>query len=186
MRVIVPIAAASFALTACGGSTPAASPTSAPTVPLDTPAPSAAPTASSGPSELPIGRAQTSVDDETTVKAAVLHVRQPVTVGEFADQRKGYEYGAIEVKLCVTKNTGEPAEVGWAAWALTNPDGTVTRVLSSYNPNWFSVPLYPDGFTVRVGKCVRGWIPYQAAKGSKPASVTYQPAGMTALEWTVA
>lgn len=54
---------------------------------------------------------------------------------------------------------------------------------SSWSAEWFGVPLYPQGRVVRVGSCVRGWIPFEAPKGGKPVTAIYQPVSGNVLDW---
>jgi hypothetical protein len=97
--------------------------------------------------------------------------------------RKGLEYAAIEVKLCVKKNTGPQVNVSWAPWSLAFPDGVVAEEMGSWSSEWWNAPLYPQDHVVKVGRCVRGWIPFEVRKGKRPELVTYAPDEGPGLEW---
>jgi hypothetical protein len=100
-------------------------------------------------------------------------------------ERAGYEYIGVEVRMCIVTDAGpEPTTVSWAPWSLTFADDTVAEAMSSWSDEWWSVPLYPQDRAVRPGSCVRGWVPFEAPKGSKPVAVNYQPSGIV-LEWRV-
>ncbi|WP_156045294.1 hypothetical protein [Herbidospora cretacea] len=49
------------------------------------------------------------------------------------------------------------------------------------------MPLYPDDSNrmAKVGRCVKGWIPFEVPKGDKPKYIAYDPSTSSALEWTV-
>ncbi len=44
-------------------------------------------------------------------------------------------------------------------------------------------PLYPQDKIVGVGRCVRGWVPFEAPKTAKPVRVVYQPSTGPMMEW---
>lgn len=174
--------AVALVLAAVGcSSTEAATPP--PAVPLEKPSPSSSPTPTpSGPAA--VGSAQDTENPLTAARVTVLRVRQPLrsSIGAPA----GREYVGVEVRTCITRNTGtEDVTVSWGPWALTMPDETVVEALSSYSPEEFGVPLYPQGRVVRPGRCVKGWIVYGVPKGTTPSAVVYQPGEGAALEWAV-
>ncbi|GII56118.1 hypothetical protein Pth03_45070 [Planotetraspora thailandica] len=76
-------------------------------------------------------------------------------------------------------------EVSWYPWPLSYADDTVVEEMSSWSPEWFDVPLYPNGHVVENDRCVCGWIPFGTRKGSKPEYVTYGPFDSAPIEWTV-
>ncbi|MEV0382925.1 hypothetical protein [Nonomuraea sp. NPDC050643] len=113
-----------------------------------------------------------------------LKLRTPFE-GRFKPDRKGFVYAGLEVKVCVARNTGQPIAVSWAPWSLEYESGVVVPAASSYSAEWWDEPLYPPhDHVVRVGRCVRGWIPFEVQFG-QPDRVTYTPGSGMALEWTV-
>ncbi|MGW5689250.1 hypothetical protein [Nonomuraea sp. NPDC003754] len=119
------------------------------------------------------------------MKATVLRIRQPFTaVVPGLPERAGREYIGIEVRMCIAKSEGSPTNVSWGPWSIEFADETVEQAMSSWGPEWWDVPLYPNGRQVQEGRCVRGWIPFEVQKGAKPRTVSYQPSDMT-LEWQV-
>ncbi|RCG31991.1 hypothetical protein DQ384_05465 [Sphaerisporangium album] len=56
---------------------------------------------------------------------------------------------------------------------------------TSWSADHFSVPLYPRDRRVRPGQCVRGWIPYEVRKGTRPTSVTYLVDDGDPMEWKI-
>lgn len=138
-----------------------------------------------------IGGKQASAAAESSVDVTVLRLRLPFTTtppGLLERERKGYEYAAIEVKVCVTRNSsGLPLGVTWSPWSLAYESGVVVQAASSYSDEWFSEPLYPQDHIVKTGRCVRGWIPFEVRKGDgRPELVGYAPSEGPALEWAVA
>ncbi|WP_157251157.1 hypothetical protein [Nonomuraea typhae] len=165
----------------------AAAPAATPTVTAETPSVIVASPTPSPPAQAPAGSTQESVAEDSAVKVTLLRYRQPFTptIADLID-RKGYEYGGIEVKLCLTRNNSSlQLSVSWDPWALSYEDGTVIKTPSSYNLGAWAEPLYPQDHIVRTGRCVRGWIPFEAPKGKKPELVLYQPGAGTVLEWRI-
>jgi hypothetical protein len=177
------VIAATAALSACGSTDAPAQ-----TVPVETPNPQAPSTPPAADKQL-VGRAQTSADDDSTVEVTVLRLRQPFKppVAGVLD-RKGYEYAAVEAKVCVTRNDGElPIAVSWGPWSLSWESGIVAESASSYSSEWWDEPLYPQDHIVRPGRCARGWIPFEVRRSDgRPALVSYTPSAGPALEWRVA
>lgn len=168
-----------LALAGCSSTEAATTP---PAVPLETPTPSPTPTPA-GPAK--VGATQDSENPETSARITVLRLRQPLHSTIRA--KAGREYVGAEVRTCVTRNASatEDVTVSWGPWSLTMPDETIAPALSSWSPDEFGVPLYPSGRVVRPGQCVRGWVPFEVPKGSRPRTVTYQPGAGDVLEWTV-
>ena len=157
-------------------------------VPVEQPT-SASPTPKPSPGTPAVGGKQTSADADSSVDVTVLRMRQPFTptVPAVLD-RKGYQYAAVEVKLCVTRYDEQPpVRVSWAPWALSWKSGVVAQAANSWSPGWWEEPLYPQDHPVRTGRCVRGWIPFEVrAADGRPELVTYAPGEGAALEWKVA
>ncbi len=179
---------AALAVTAACGSTPATP--SAPAVAVETPAASSTPTTPALPSPAPVAHTQTHRADGIEATVTVLRMRRPFPVVVPVDppqpERKGREFAAAEVKFCLTKYTlPEPLTVSWAPWSIEFRDGTVAEALRSWNSEWWDVPLYPQQHVVRLGRCVRGWVPFEVSKGARAELVTYAPGEGTVLEWEV-
>lgn len=133
----------------------------------------------------PVGQQVPADDADGTGTAAVLAFRQPLPA-RFPPDRKGYEYAGIEVKRCFTTITAENGvEVGWEPWTLVYKNGNIISPPSSWSADHFSVALYPRDRPVKEGQCVRGWIPYEVRKGSKPTTVTYLVDDADPHEWTI-
>lgn len=176
------------ALLTAGCSTPEAQPG---TVPVEQPAsaPTSSAPAPAAKSPHAVGSEQTSASDSGEVKVTVLRMRQPFTptVPGVLD-RKGYVYAGVEAKLCVTRNDAElPVSVSWGPWSLSWESGVVVEAASSWSPDAWDEPLYPQDHVVREGRCVRGWIPFEVrANDRRPELVQYAPGEGEALEWKVA
>lgn len=175
--------AALLVLAAGCGTTPA--PAAGP-VPVEQPPPVASSTPTPGPAK--VGGKQVSADNESSMDVTVLRLRMPFTpiVADVLD-RKGYVYAGAEVKACVTRNTGAlPIGVSWGPWSLSYGSGVVVEAASSYG-DWWDEPLYPQQHIVPVGRCVRGWVPFEVrSSDGRPERVTYTPSDGSSLEWTVA
>lgn len=185
MRVhLLAAALTAAALTACSSEPQPAS------APLESPRPSSSPSPiASAPAQQRVGKGSTqqSIDPQIETEVTVLRVRQPLRpIVDGVEAKKGHEHAAAEVKLCVNRNaTTEVLSVSWYPWALSYTDGTVIEEMSSWSADWWDVPLYPQERTVPAGRCVKGWVPFEVPRGSRPELVTYQPVGRTALEWRV-
>ncbi|MCW2876168.1 MAG: hypothetical protein JWQ95_268, partial [Sphaerisporangium sp.] len=89
--------------------------TSPPPGPATEANPSPATSSTSVPAQIPVGRLQVQEHATTALAITVLQFRQPFpAVVSGLPDRKGLEYAAIEVKLCVKKNTGPQVNVSWA------------------------------------------------------------------------
>ncbi|MFI6299525.1 hypothetical protein ACIBEJ_48580 [Nonomuraea sp. NPDC050790] len=163
-----------------------AAPAAAPTVNVETPpaaevSTSPSPT-ESGPSRM--GKTQTTKGAESTLAVTVQRVRRPFSaVIPGLPERSGFEYAAADIRMCV--KAGGTAEVGWSVWTMTSKDDLVIESMGAWSDEWWNQPLYPNGHQVKVGRCVRGWMPFEVPKDSKLDLVTYAPEGMPALEWRV-
>lgn len=193
MRYAALTLAAVVLLSGCAGDPPAAAPpapaatvtvtaASAPT--SAAPAPSPTPTAVPDPK---VGDTQDAVNDVTEWETTVLRVKMPwPTKNGAKPEQAGHVYAGIEVKECLKKNWGtDPATVGWTWWKLALRDGSVVESASSFSREGWGVPLYPLDHAVKIGRCVRGWIPFEVRRGAKIAAVEYQMFGEPAVEWAV-
>ncbi|MFB4276026.1 hypothetical protein ACBJ59_12080 [Nonomuraea sp. MTCD27] len=129
-----------------------------------------------------LGMTQTTAGDDYTLSVTVNGMLRPFkTVVSGLPTRRSFEYAAVDVKLCVTD--GGPAAVGISAWTLGGRGGVVVESLDGWNDSWWEQEIYPNGHSVRKGRCVRGWIPFEVRKGTPLSTVTYAPDGMEPLEW---
>jgi hypothetical protein len=179
MRIPAPITAAILALavTGCGG-TPAT--TSTPTI---TPEPvTSAPAAPASTAPAGIGAKRESSDDKSKVTVAVYHFRR-LTLASPDIGKRGYVYFGADVKLCVVENTDAPISVSPGPWSVSFADDTSVAALF-LSDGWFDLPLYPQDRVVPVGRCVRGWIPFEVPKDSKPKTLLYVPS-TSPLEWAI-
>lgn len=93
-------------------------------------------------------------------------------------------YVGVEVKTCLVSATSAPVQLSWAPWSLGYADSTGVAAVTTYSPESFTSPLYPDGRNVAVGTCVRGLIPFTVNRaGAAPVSVSYGPDGATPSTW---
>jgi hypothetical protein len=180
------IAALAIALTGCDGDqaapTPAAA-TGSPTVPASlTPSPSSAspsPTASPSPSVdpyalLPMGKSFTKTNRSAT--ATVYSYRHNVArSAPRPDEQPGYVWGAIDVKVCISKTFTGEAYVNTNPWTLAYADDTQIES-SSVGYQQFPEPEYPWGDKrVAAGRCIRGWITFPVPAKPRPVAVEYAP-----------
>lgn len=188
MRRLLPLAPILILVltTGCAGTTTAAS-TTPPAVPLEQPSSTTSGTPTPAPvTPAAIGATQDSRGDTSSLKATILRVRQPFrAVVPGLPERSSHEYIGVEVRMCVVTNTGPEVSVSWSPWSIAFADDTVAQALSGWSAEWWTEPLYPQDRAMRPGQCVRGWIPFEAQKGSKPATISYQPDAGGHLEWRV-
>lgn len=184
MRIAATLAVtAVIALAGCGGkSTPAAEP------PATTGTAASTPPAAPSPAGVQLGQARELTNPDWAVRATAYAYR--TLKSRFPADRKGYVFGGLDAKVCLTKVT-DPSKEGalsWGPWSIQFADDTTMEPVSSWSDDWFSVPLYPAvGKTVREGGCVRGWVLYEVPAGKRPVKVTYSPTegGDGLLEWRV-
>ncbi|MFI6477357.1 hypothetical protein ACIBH1_05455 [Nonomuraea sp. NPDC050663] len=135
-------------------------------------------------STLKLGQSRVADDAISTGSVAVLRFRQPLRAA-FPPDRDGYEYAGVEVKRCFKTLERDDITVGWAVWSLAYANGNITEPPSSWSADHFTVALYPRDRPVTAGKCVRGWIPFEVRKGTRPATVAYMISGSDPMEWTI-
>lgn len=156
--------------------TPACS-SDTPTEPAAAPSPPAAPAPSATSQEpLDLKKAATIRVGAHEVTVIASSYQQPLRA-QFPPRRSGYEYAGLEVRVCVDRGPG-PMGVSWDGWMLTYVDSTSVEPLNAWSDDWFSVPLFPgSGFEkrVRVGRCVKGWVVFEAPKGERPDLAEYLP-----------
>lgn len=125
------------------------------------------------PKGLKVGQVRRFDDADSTGTVAVLKVQQPFP-SQFPPDRAGYEFAGVEIRRCFKTITAPGGlTVGWGPWTLGYKNGNTIEPPSSWSADHFSVPLYPRDKPVRAGRCIRGWIPYEVPKGTKPTDVTY-------------
>lgn len=145
---------------------------------------SAATAAPAGPAKL--GQTQTEVDSLATIRVTVYAYR--VLPSQFPPDRKGFEFGGADTRLCVVKTDGNRnAGISWGPWSLGFADDTTIDPVSSWSAEWFSVPLYPaTAKMVRPGHCIRGWILFEVPKGKRPTRIAYSPdSAANPTEWAI-
>jgi hypothetical protein len=182
-RFVVPVAVLFAA--GCGPVPEAA------TVPAETSTPAPSATPAPAPSPAKAGATLTSRGDDFDVEVTVVRFRQPFTPDR-PDKlgltgRPGYGYAAVEAKVCVRRNSsGQEATVSWEPWSLVHTSGVVAETPSSWNDTAWDEPLYPVHHVLPVGRCVRGWIPFEVRKANgRPELVSYGPYGAPPLEWKI-
>lgn len=185
-RIVITAVLAAVALSGCSRSGGAANATpsdeGAPTVRGATQA--AAPTPA-GPA--PFGKPATLADEDVTVAATAYAYR--ALKSQFPPERKGYRFFGADVKVCVTKipDPSKDVSLSWEPWSLAFADSTTIEPVDSWSDDWFTVPLYSGfGKTVRLGKCLRGWVLFEVPAGKRPVTVNYGPRDSVPLEWKVA
>ncbi|TDE40483.1 hypothetical protein E1295_31790 [Nonomuraea mesophila] len=186
-RYTLTLAACLLAMAAGCSSPPAGG--AADPVPVESPV---ADTTTTAPPSLPaegpkrMGKTQTTAGTQGEFSVSVARVRRPFkAVVPGLPERAGYEYAAANVKFCVTDDKGSEVRIGWSAWSATTVDGVVVESLSAWSADWWTEPLYPQDHVVKVGRCVRGWLPFEVQRGSKLDIITYSPDEMNELEWKV-
>ncbi|MEU8329808.1 hypothetical protein [Micromonospora sp. NPDC048839] len=180
-RLSVAAVALAVALTGCGGNSDpepaAAAVTSAPPSPTAA-SPSASPSVSPSPTvdpnaPLTLGKSRESPDG--AVVSTVYAYKQPVAkTAPRPDEQKGFEWGAVDVKVCVKKDyTANKIAVSHSPWVLVYADDTQIEP-SNTGYGQFPQPEYPWGEKVLApGRCVRGWITYPVPAKSRPVAVEY-------------
>jgi hypothetical protein len=94
----------------------------------------------------------------------------------------GYQWAAIEIKLCSKKGTAGTTRF---PWVLLYADG------ARYEPSDvtygdFPQPEYPYEAKVKAGDCVRGKTVFAVPGGKRPERVLYTPAAIPdGVEWAV-
>jgi hypothetical protein len=130
----------------------------------------------------------TTVVEGTEASATVYAYRQPVAASATRPDQAGYEWAAIDIKVCALTSNGVDAgiTVSPAPWALVYADSG-TQEPSNIGYQQFPNPAYPfTDHPLAWGHCVRGWLVFPAPKGRRPAVVEYQPgAGGKVFDWKV-
>jgi hypothetical protein len=116
---------------------------------------------------------------------AVYGYRQPVAVAQVTPDPQGYVWAAADVEVCAraVPSSDDQISVSWLPWSLVYSDGSVVEA-SQITYAGFPKPAYPVDRIVPVGRCVRGWVVFEAPGGKRPTMVEYQTdAGV--LDWMV-
>ncbi|WP_405584436.1 hypothetical protein [Streptomyces sp. NBC_01092] len=133
------------------------------------------------------GEAITFNDPATaaTIKTTVLGYEQGIKAQTAADQEfntSGYEWAALEIKVCITKGTGGTTRY---PWTLAYEDGARIEP-SSVTYGDFPKPEYPYEATVKAGDCVRGKTVFPVPGNQRPERVLYTPDALPeGAEWRV-
>lgn len=108
------------------------------------------------------------------VVSTVYGYRQPVAKSApRPDGQPGFEWGALDVKVCVKGDyVGDPIVVGNARWLLVYDDDTqIGPTDTGYEAH--PKPEYPWEKELAPGRCVRGWITYPVPAAERPVFVEY-------------
>lgn len=131
---------------------------------------------------------QTYTAAEGIATSTVYAYRQPVArSAPRPDEQAGYEWGAVDVKVCASKTVPVPGiTVSHSPWSLVYADDSQIEP-SSTGYGQFPQPDYPWGEKqVAPGRCVRGWITFPVPAKKRPVAVEYAPTGEpVAPRWTV-
>lgn len=181
-RLTATALALAVALTGCGSTDePAAAPSPVASSSSPTPAAtSAAPTPSVSPSptvdpDAPLAMGKSRQSPDGAVVSTVYAYKQPVAkTAPRPDEQKGYEWGAVDVKVCVNKHyTADDISVSNSPWVLVYADNTQIEA-SSTGYDSFPEPKYPWGDkALAPGRCVRGWITFPVPTKKRPVAVEY-------------
>ncbi|MEU7972144.1 hypothetical protein AB0B48_08880 [Micromonospora sp. NPDC049089] len=162
-----------------GDAEPAAAPSATPTSASPTPAPTtASPTPAASPSadpDVPLKLGKSRQSPDGAVVSTVYAYKQPVAkTAPRPDEQKGYEWGAVDVKVCVNKHyTADDITVSNSPWVLVYADDTQIEA-SSTGYDSFPEPEYPWGDkALAPGRCVRGWITFPVPAKKRPVAVEY-------------
>lgn len=178
MRTIAALTLTAVCATACASGKTSTAPT--------TPPRSSSTPASTSARPAKLGQKQTDSDPLATITATVYAYK--VLASTYPPDRKGYEYGGADTRLCVVKTDGNrSAGISWGPWSLAFPDDSTIDSASSWSADWFRVPLYPGSEKLlRPGQCVRGWILFEVPKGKHPSKVVYAPeSAASPTEWAL-
>lgn len=120
-----------------------------------------------------------------TIKATVLGYEQGIKAQSTANQEfntSGYEWAALEIKVCITEGTGGTTRY---PWILAYEDGARIEP-SSVTYGDFPKPEYPYEATVKAGDCVRGKTVFAVPGNQRPERVLYTPEALPeGAEWAV-
>jgi hypothetical protein len=99
--------------------------------------------------------------------------RQPVAKSApEPDGQPGYEWGALDVKVCAAADAPESA-ISNEPWTLRYADATGAGP-SSTGYDSFPKPEYIWGEEqLRPGSCVRGWITFPVPEKQRPVTAEY-------------
>jgi hypothetical protein len=125
--------------------------------------------------------------DEYTVAAQVISYRQPYKSKALdpPDEGTGDAWGILEVRVCPLKTPTGTTDVGWEAWSLEYKDSTIAEPATSWSGE-MPRPEYPYDRTVKVGRCIRGFIPFPVSSKKRPELAVYAPTwGTASLEWKI-
>lgn len=190
MRRVLPFAAL-LALAGCSSGRPTVTAAPSPTVASaeaaspPSPSPSASPSAASP----KLGTAQPYRRNGTNARLTVYAYRQPTALSATKPAAPDTEWASADVQVCLDA-IGPDFDyiyVNQSPWSLVYADGTVATP-SSVTYQQFDSPEYPIADrTVKVGRCVRGWITLTAPAGRRATAVSYQSkvAQEDVFEWAV-
>lgn len=163
-------------ISGCGdNSTPSSTPSpasssaaTATTSPSPMPRLTAAPTTTAAPR---LGTEQRLTDWDGDLKVTVLSYKQPVATSAPRPDERGYEYGALTVKVC--NDDDHTQTVNTSPFRLVYSDDTeIESTNTGYNQ--FPKPEFPWGdHSLAKGRCVKGAIVFEVPKKTKPQEASY-------------
>ncbi|MEV4510757.1 hypothetical protein AB0K00_17515 [Dactylosporangium sp. NPDC049525] len=168
------------ATTIAAATSPASSTVAATTSPA---APSPSSTIAAGPK---LGTAQPFSSDGSSARLTAFSVRQPTALKAPKPQAAGMEWASADVQVCadVLGPNYDYLYVTNDPWSLVYADGT-TATPSSVTYQQFDAPEYPiTDRTIKVGRCIRGWVTFTAPAGKKATMVEYQSRDGNVFDWS--
>ena len=141
---------------ASGDATPTPTPTPKPTIAIWT-----------------LGQERTVTDDGSTYR---------VTANSFAATETSES--VLDVTFCLDSDASSRGHRVVAAMGRELRRRPDLPVGSSYATSRLPAPLYPQDFPVRVGACVKGYIPFTTPAGEPPTEITYLGSEVP-IYWTV-
>ncbi len=113
-------------------------------------------------------------------KVTAFAFKQPVAQNAPRPEQAGYEWAAIDVRVCPLIDR---VYVNRLPWALVYADSTNARP-SSIGYQQFPKPEYPWGDqVVPNGQCVRGWITFDVPTDKRPTMIQYTPGVAGYIDW---
>lgn len=153
-------------------------PSSATGSPATSPSTLPPPSAPASPPVPKLGTAQLLKKNGTNARLTVFAYRQPTAANATRPQSPGTEWASADVQVCLDAIGADfdSITVNRKPWSLIYADGTVATP-SSITYQQFDTPEYPVAErTLKVGRCVRGWVTFTAPAGQRATMVEYQSA----------
>ncbi|WP_162189874.1 hypothetical protein [Dactylosporangium aurantiacum] len=148
----------------------------APSATASSPASSPSPSGQADAAVFKLGTVQPFNRDGTKARRNVLAYRQPTAASAPRPGSPGTEWASADVLVCLDAigPDDDYIYVNRSPWSLVYADGTVAAP-SSVTYQQFDAPEYPiTDRTLKVGRCIRGWITFTAPAGQRATMVEYQ------------